>query len=163
MYSFAFGYYSHQVMATYTNLVFFFVNDTATTEIYTRKDTLSLHDALPISCFRPPRVELPRRVCPESLSDGLDGDTLGAAVFDANPDCESGGKMSGMQWGRLQVDVNCQLRRGAWYRVKQLASLNAVLDVNRQLLAVPHYLIEVVSAPPRRWSVVPRPQNARVR
>src|SRR5216117_340549 len=28
--------------------VFFFFNDTATTEIYTRKDTLSLHDALPI-------------------------------------------------------------------------------------------------------------------
>src|SRR5216117_948546 len=27
---------------------FFFFNDTATTEIYTRKDTLSLHDALPI-------------------------------------------------------------------------------------------------------------------
>src|SRR5216117_1726332 len=28
---------------------FFFFNDTATTEIYTRKDTLSLHDALPTS------------------------------------------------------------------------------------------------------------------
>src|SRR5216117_4601607 len=27
---------------------FFFFNATATTEIYTRKDTLSLHDALPI-------------------------------------------------------------------------------------------------------------------
>jgi len=70
--------------------------------------------------------------------------------------------LAGMQWGRLQVDVDCRLRRGAWYRVKQLISLNAVLDVNRQLLTVPHYLIEVISAPPRRWSVVPRPQNARV-
>src|SRR5216117_561586 len=30
-------------------MFFFFFNDTATTEIYTRKDTLSLHDALPIS------------------------------------------------------------------------------------------------------------------
>src|SRR5216117_4510982 len=30
---------------------FFFFNDTATTEIYTRKDTLSLHDALPISPY----------------------------------------------------------------------------------------------------------------
>src|SRR5213079_3759573 len=29
--------------------VFFFCNDTATTEIYTTTDTLSLHDALPIS------------------------------------------------------------------------------------------------------------------
>ena len=28
---------------------FFFFNDTATTEIYTLVDTLSLHDALPIS------------------------------------------------------------------------------------------------------------------
>src|SRR5216117_98380 len=31
---------------------FFFFNDTATTEIYTRKDTLSLHDALPTSAGR---------------------------------------------------------------------------------------------------------------
>src|SRR5881392_4468426 len=36
-------------------LFFFFFNDTATTEIYTTHNTLSLHDALPISraaCFR---------------------------------------------------------------------------------------------------------------
>src|SRR3712207_9202318 len=32
----------------YTSLIFFFFNDTATTEIY----TLSLHDALPISAVR---------------------------------------------------------------------------------------------------------------
>src|SRR5213596_4410497 len=31
---------------------FFFFNDTATTEIYTRPYTLSLHDALPIWCSR---------------------------------------------------------------------------------------------------------------
>src|SRR5213083_3640955 len=30
--------------------LFFFFNDTATTEIYTTANTLSLHDALPISC-----------------------------------------------------------------------------------------------------------------
>src|SRR5216117_4510379 len=36
---------------TLIDYLFFFFNDTATTEIYTRKDTLSLHDALPISCF----------------------------------------------------------------------------------------------------------------
>jgi hypothetical protein len=70
--------------------------------------------------------------------------------------------MSEMHWGRLQMDVNCQLRRGAWYRVTERASLKAILDVNRQLLAVPHFLIEVISAPPRRWTVVPRPRNARV-
>src|SRR3546814_6197512 len=32
---------------------FFFFNDTATTEIYTYGHTLSLHDALPISCATP--------------------------------------------------------------------------------------------------------------
>src|SRR5258707_8213378 len=35
------------------NFFFFFFNDTATTEIY----TLSLHDALPISCWRTPRTQ----------------------------------------------------------------------------------------------------------
>src|SRR5213079_2195180 len=38
---------------------FFFFNDTATTEIYTTTDTLSLHDALPISRSRAARP-LPR-------------------------------------------------------------------------------------------------------
>ena len=32
--------------------VFFFFNDTATTEIYTTHNTLSLHDALPIYILR---------------------------------------------------------------------------------------------------------------
>ena len=68
-----------------------------------------------------------------------------------------------MQWGRLQVDVNCALRRGAWYRVTRLAPLVAVLDVNRQFLPVPNYLVQVVSQPPRRWSVVPRPERAALR
>src|SRR6187200_1855638 len=43
--------------------LFFFFNDTATTEIYTVSDTLSLHDALPISgCCpsRSPRCALSR-------------------------------------------------------------------------------------------------------
>src|SRR5258705_4275194 len=38
-------------------MLFFFFNDTATTEIY----TLSLHDALPISRHRPPSRRAPRR------------------------------------------------------------------------------------------------------
>src|SRR6186997_3693663 len=36
-------------MLSFFLLFFFFFNDTATTEIYTTTDTLSLHDALPIS------------------------------------------------------------------------------------------------------------------
>src|SRR5213075_3544158 len=36
--------------AFFIHFSFFFFNDTATTEIYTTRHTLSLHDALPISC-----------------------------------------------------------------------------------------------------------------
>ena len=68
--------------------------------------------------------------------------------------------MTGMRWGRLQADVNCQLRRGAWYRVTQLASLEAVLDVNRKPVTVPQYMLEVVSTPPAQWTVVPTPRHA---
>src|SRR3546814_14034078 len=42
---------------SYVCCSFFFVNDTATTEIYTYCHTLSLHDALPI-CFRSWRAGL---------------------------------------------------------------------------------------------------------
>src|SRR5216117_4511751 len=42
----------------------FFFNDTATTEIYTRKDTLSLHDALPIWHVRYSRDPALRRSSP---------------------------------------------------------------------------------------------------
>lgn len=66
-----------------------------------------------------------------------------------------------MKWGRLAVNVNCALRRGAWYRVARLASLEAILDVNRKALVVPYYLVQVVTQPPTRWSVVPRPKRAR--
>src|SRR6187397_3711244 len=38
-------------------LFFFFFNDTAPTEIYTVYNTLSLHDALPISTPRPDCIE----------------------------------------------------------------------------------------------------------
>src|SRR6059036_4242745 len=43
---------------------FFFFNDTATTDIYTTYDTLSLHDALPIYAHEPvqPRADQAARV-----------------------------------------------------------------------------------------------------
>src|SRR5216117_783699 len=44
-----FNRHSYHVITSDLNNNFFFFNDTETTEIYTRKDTLSLHDALPIS------------------------------------------------------------------------------------------------------------------
>src|SRR2546421_13039155 len=66
-----------------------------------------------------------------------------------------------MKWGRLVVNVDCALRRGAWYRVARIATLQATLDVNRKPLIVPHFLVQIVTQPPRCWSVVPRPKLAR--
>ena len=40
-----------------SHLFFFFFNDTATTEIYTRFYTLSLHDALPIYLLHLPMLK----------------------------------------------------------------------------------------------------------
>src|SRR5213595_2612303 len=62
-------------MCNYMFLIFFFFfNDTATTEIYTTEDTLSLHDALPIS--------LPG----QSLDIRLLVDRIPAFTWSAHPD-----------------------------------------------------------------------------
>src|SRR5436189_6434724 len=45
-------------------LIFFFFNDTATTEIY----TLSLHDALPIACRSVRLPKMPTAACDKSTS-----------------------------------------------------------------------------------------------
>src|SRR5216110_2867697 len=41
---------AYRVFDNPSSSIFFFFNDTATTEIYTSSHTLSLHDALPILC-----------------------------------------------------------------------------------------------------------------
>src|SRR3712207_8628272 len=69
--------------------MFFFFNDTATTEIY----TLSLHDALPISPRRQPGQHRPSRV--EHAGDGL----RAAAVHGADlPDRGAHTVASGHDW-----------------------------------------------------------------
>src|SRR6058998_2979441 len=65
-----------------------------------------------------------------------------------------------MQWARLQANVDCQLRRGGWYRVLRMASVEAVLDVNSGPVPVLIPFLEISNTPPRRWTVVPRPANA---
>src|SRR6056300_550905 len=59
----------HDVISSFggkTSYVFFFFNDPATTEIYTNLNTLSLHDALPISHHRaPPPSRWPPPQCVE--------------------------------------------------------------------------------------------------
>ena len=65
-----------------------------------------------------------------------------------------------MQWARLQANVDCQLRRGGWYRVLRMAAAEAILDVNSGPVPVLIPFLEISDTPPRRWTVVPRPANA---
>src|SRR2546425_13260178 len=64
------------------------------------------------------------------------------------------------QWARIRARTNCQLRRGAWYRVVELAPVEVVLEVNRRLLHVPRPFVQVLPIRPRLWSVVARLRNA---
>jgi hypothetical protein len=68
--------------------------------------------------------------------------------------------MSTGQWARLRPAEAGHLRRGAWYRVVRLTPAEAVLDVNGTLTSVPRPSLEILPAPPTRWTVVPRPMRA---
>ena len=68
--------------------------------------------------------------------------------------------MAGMRWGRLLVDLNLRMRRGAWYRVNDPGPLETLVEVNNTPLPVPSAFLEIVETPPRKWSVVPRPAGA---
>ncbi len=59
----------------------------------------------------------------------------------------------------MKVDLACPLRRGAWYGVRRLRPPEAVVDVIGERVTVPRAALEISSVPPRRWSVVSRPQN----
>jgi hypothetical protein len=69
--------------------------------------------------------------------------------------------MTDVRWARLETDVNCRLRRGAWYRVAGLTSAEATLDVNREQVPVPRTSVKIVTSPPQYWTVVPCPRDAR--
>ena|SRR5881296_3313186 len=72
-----------------------------------------------------------------------------------------GAVMAAAQWARLQNDVNCPLRRGAWYRVADVTEAEAQLDVNRRRVSVPRLSLKIVSTLPQAWCIVPLPRDAR--
>lgn len=64
-----------------------------------------------------------------------------------------------MVWARLQADVNCKLRRGAWYRLIKAQGLAAVVDVKGTPVPVVRAFLQMSDTPPRKWTVVTRPRN----
>ena len=68
--------------------------------------------------------------------------------------------MAGKRWARLRVDLDLPMRRGAWYRVRELSPLEAVIEINHTTLPVPSAFLVLADVPPRRWAVVPRPERA---
>ncbi|MGH7568429.1 MAG: hypothetical protein ACREL9_05585 [Gemmatimonadales bacterium] len=63
-------------------------------------------------------------------------------------------------WARLRGEVDVQLRRGGWYRVVRETPLEAVLDANGRQVNVPKSFLQIVSARPEVWTVVPRPPRS---
>ncbi|MGH7547069.1 MAG: hypothetical protein ACREMM_02690 [Gemmatimonadales bacterium] len=67
---------------------------------------------------------------------------------------------SAQRWARLRQDVQCALRRGAWYRVVSLGPDEAVLDVDNAVVRVARSHLETTDTRPNRWTIVPRPGDA---
>jgi hypothetical protein len=64
-------------------------------------------------------------------------------------------------WARLNIDRNFGLRRGAWYRVIRVTADEVDLEVNRQEANVPRWLLDIAEDPPRTWTIIARPADAR--
>jgi hypothetical protein len=68
--------------------------------------------------------------------------------------------MAGM-WARLQADLNCNMRRGAWYRLLKVQGLAAVVEVNRKPVPILRAFVQISQSAPRRWTVVATPQTSK--
>lgn len=64
------------------------------------------------------------------------------------------------QWARVKGDINCSIRRGAWYQVVRLTPDAAILKVGQRSMSVPRELLQIEAFRPPVWSVVPRPYDA---
>jgi hypothetical protein len=64
------------------------------------------------------------------------------------------------QWARVRSDMNCHIRRGAWYEVLRLMGEEAVLEVNRKPVRLERASLQIVPLRPQRWSVVARPRDS---
>src|SRR5256885_7316979 len=59
-------------------------------------------------------------------------------------------------WARVRAGMDCPLRRGAWYRVVELAPEETVLEINTRLVRVPRKFLQILPLRPPMWSLVRR-------
>jgi len=64
------------------------------------------------------------------------------------------------QWARIQVDAKIPIRRGAWYRILKLTSMEATLNVKGKPVQVPRGQLQLAAEPVLRWTVVPAPRSS---
>ncbi|HMJ59322.1 MAG TPA: hypothetical protein VK467_09305, partial [Gemmatimonadales bacterium] len=64
------------------------------------------------------------------------------------------------QWARVQGDAPLPLRRGAWYRILKLTSMEATLNVRGKPLPVPRGQLQLSAEPVLQWAVVPAPRSS---
>ena len=64
------------------------------------------------------------------------------------------------QWARINVDAPTKIRRGAWYRILKLTSMEATLNVKGKPVPVPRRQLQLAAEPVLRWTVVPAPRSS---
>ena len=70
--------------------------------------------------------------------------------------------MNAEQWARLSKDLDCGLRRGAWYRTVSVGTSEVALAVHGQTRSVARGSLEIVASRPTRWTIVSNARNAAV-
>lgn len=65
------------------------------------------------------------------------------------------------RWARLKGDAQVGLRRGAWYRVLELAAQEVVVDAAGKRVRVSRRLLQLAGRPDPAWTVVNAPRSAR--
>ena len=65
-------------------------------------------------------------------------------------------------WARLREDVDCGIRRGAWYETVSTGQFEISLAVHGQERTFSRDTFEIVASRPTRWTIVAHASNAAV-
>lgn len=68
--------------------------------------------------------------------------------------------MATERWARLREDLNCGLRRGAWYRVLNADRDTVILSVHRQNTLVSRDVLQFITDRPAKWMMVVHGRNS---